>query len=734
MSALADFLEPQIDALARSWAERMGAQTAPAWASATLRGLVATLRSKAPAFASVDPAPQPGRHAQLRSAVLDLLEAKQWPISLAEARALGDFFDAGNAAVIDEVAASEWRMRTLLQSVDIAFCIFRMQYDARNQPNDYLFLAANPAFEQHTGLVNAVGKTIRQLVPDIDPSWFEIYGNVVRTGEPTRFENHDAALQRSFDAFACRVGPPEAREVGVIFTDITRRKTAESQRAEAFAKAQAAQAEAEARRRQQHDIFMQAPVAICILEGPQHTFTFANPPYRALVNGRDVVGKTLLQALPDVEKDGFHLLLDEVKRTQKPFIGNEVRLKLEHHMGDEVLILNFVYVPKYDGQGVVDGVLVSAMDVTELVQARERSEALAAQVAVSEGRLRIMTNALPVLVSLVNGDETYGFANRAYEDWFGIPSTELVGRTVRDVIGEAAYAKLGPFVKRGIAGERLSFEQLGVPYRHGGTRDVRVTFTPYVEPSGERNGYVALLEDVSKEKRAEETLKRQSEFEQQMIGIVSHDLRNPLNAISLGTTTLTRSELVDERTLKTVLRIQSSAKRATRMVEDLLDYTQARLGGGIPVHPRAADLHEVARAVCEEIEITAADRDVTVQHEGDGRGQFDADRLQQVVQNLVTNAVKYSPEGTPITVRTVGEGDRLTLSVNNRGDPIPVATLGTLFTPMQRGAAHANRADRSVGLGLFIVKSILEAHGGTIAVRSSIDEGTTFTATFPRGR
>jgi signal transduction histidine kinase len=123
---------------------------------------------------------------------------------------------------------------------------------------------------------------------------------------------------------------------------------------------------------------------------------------------------------------------------------------------------------------------------------------------------------------------------------------------------------------------------------------------------------------------------------------------------------------------------------------------------------------------------------VAVASEGDGRGEWDADRLVQALGNLVTNAVKYSAEGTPVNVLTRGEEDRVVLEVHNTGTPIPADRLPHLFQPMQRAVARSDPGSRSVGLGLYIVRHIVSAHEGTIQVRSTEGEGTTFTLALPR--
>jgi signal transduction histidine kinase len=197
---------------------------------------------------------------------------------------------------------------------------------------------------------------------------------------------------------------------------------------------------------------------------------------------------------------------------------------------------------------------------------------------------------------------------------------------------------------------------------------------------------------------------------------------------------LLRREDLDERATKTAARILSSAERATRLIRDLLDFTAARLGKGIPIAPREVNLHTLVAGVLDEVRLAFPDREFRAEHEGDGLGVVDNDRIAQVVTNITSNAVQYSPPGTPVTVRTAGTPDMLVLSVHNCGPAIPAEIRPRLFAPMQRGHAGDDPRFRSVGLGLYIVRSIVEAHGGHIEVRSTDEEGTTFIVSLPRRR
>ncbi|AMY08174.1 Bacteriophytochrome [Luteitalea pratensis] len=220
-------------------------------------------------------------------------------------------------------------------------------------------------------------------------------------------------------------------------------------------------------------------------------------------------------------------------------------------------------------------------------------------------------------------------------------------------------------------------------------------------------------------------------FRDQFIGVLSHDLRTPLGAITAGAALLAAPDDNPERRARVATSVMSSAQRMGRMTGDLLDLTRTRLGGSIPLKRRPANLQQV----CEEamMEIRAGHSEAVVQSRasGDLSGEWDTDRLTQVVSNLVGNAIQHG-SGTPITLTASEQDDSVTLAVHNGGPPIPSELLPLVFEPLTRGAAEAG--SQSIGLGLFIARAIVSAHGGQIDVRSSTNEGTAFNVTLPKAR
>lgn len=218
---------------------------------------------------------------------------------------------------------------------------------------------------------------------------------------------------------------------------------------------------------------------------------------------------------------------------------------------------------------------------------------------------------------------------------------------------------------------------------------------------------------------------------EQVLAIVSHDLRSPLQAIALSATTLLRRPEADAVTLKVAARIAAASERATHLIADLLDFSRARQGP-LPVQPVPTDVQALATRVVEEVRIAHPDRDLELVLDDGGPTPVDPVRLAQVISNLVGNAVQYSPDHTPVRVAVRGGADEVVLEVHNQGTPIPPEALPVLFEPFQRGQADADERRGNLGLGLYITQQIVLAHGGRIDVTSTAKDGTTFTVHLPR--
>jgi signal transduction histidine kinase len=233
---------------------------------------------------------------------------------------------------------------------------------------------------------------------------------------------------------------------------------------------------------------------------------------------------------------------------------------------------------------------------------------------------------------------------------------------------------------------------------------------------------------MSQAKAAEAEAKCIGAQQERLVAVVSHDLRNPLNAITVTVEHLQRLGDASEHQVRGLSRIMTSARRMQSMIHDLLDYARARHGSGLPVQPQPARLGDICRSALEEVRTAQPNRTILLDVTGDDSATLDPARVEQVVCNLVTNALKHGAADAPVKVNVTEDGAGVRLEVTNQGAPIPRHLVSTLFDPFRPGDAAG-----SVGLGLFIVSEIARAHGGSVSVRSCERLGTTFTVVFPKG-
>ncbi|MGN6525641.1 MAG: PAS domain-containing sensor histidine kinase [Burkholderiaceae bacterium] len=290
------------------------------------------------------------------------------------------------------------------------------------------------------------------------------------------------------------------------------------------------------------------------------------------------------------------------------------------------------------------------------------------------------------------------------------------------------HAMLDAFLGAGTDRLHLVFRVLGVD---GGQRWVAAWGRVRYDAAGTAVDVVGVLQDVTESQRQRALAEDKALLAEQTLGIVGHDLRNPLAAIQTGAEILSLKPLDIDQQRALAARLLSSTRRANRLIADLLDFTQARNGRGLRLDPRPMDAHAMAHDVVGELAAAHPARALRHVAQGDGRLVADVDRLAQALGNLVANALTYGSPHSEVVVTSTGLPQTVRLAVHNEGPPIDPALLPTIFEPMTRGASAGHQ--RSVGLGLYIVREIAAAHGGAVDCVSDAISGTTFVVHLPRG-
>jgi signal transduction histidine kinase len=251
-----------------------------------------------------------------------------------------------------------------------------------------------------------------------------------------------------------------------------------------------------------------------------------------------------------------------------------------------------------------------------------------------------------------------------------------------------------------------------------------VHYEPLRDASGSVTGFVGAAVNVTEERKAQQELADGLAFREQMMGVLGHDLRNPLGAVRGLSGLLMLQKELPEKTREALQKIDQAGRRMTEMIETLLDFTHTRNHGSLPVERKSADLVEVTRTVVEELRVSHPGREIRLDAPARLPGEWDPARMAQVVSNLIGNALTHGAPDEPVEV-SLKNGDGVQLSVINRGTPIPTELQARLFEPFRRGESDAGTKPRGLGLGLYIARQIVTAHGGTIGVESG-GEATVF--------
>jgi PAS domain S-box-containing protein len=319
-----------------------------------------------------------------------------------------------------------------------------------------------------------------------------------------------------------------------------------------------------------------------------------------------------------------------------------------------------------------------------------------------------------------------------YNPMLGQEPADLIGKYCSDSIPAEDAAALDARLRAVLETGEPSREEVRTRIR-GERRYLLTHLEPLRGPSGDVVGLTGAFADVTEQKRAQEALAEALAFRERMLGILGHDLRNPLSAVRMLSTLLLRRDDLAEDAREQVAEIDRAGKRMLEMIETLLDFSESRFKGALPVSPVPMDLHRVVRAVVDECLAANPGREIAVALHGDGLGRWDPSRMAQVVSNLVGNALTHGARDEAVRVWVGGTANELRLVVHNGGSPIPPELIAEIFEPFRRGRRTADASHaRGLGLGLHIAKQIVTAHGGEIEVRSTAEEGTTFTVRVPR--
>ncbi|MCH7794840.1 MAG: PAS domain S-box protein [Proteobacteria bacterium] len=342
----------------------------------------------------------------------------------------------------------------------------------------------------------------------------------------------------------------------------------------------------------------------------------------------------------------------------------------------------------------------------------------------SEEYLRLITDNVPAVIAYVDANQRYGFINKRYEEWFGISPDEAYGRRISDVVGEAAYDIVKENLANALSGERIALET-SLPIKDAGTRHVQATYVPHLSDDGGVKGVFVLVTDITERKRLEDELLRRERLSTlgQLTATVSHELRNPLGVIRTSAFIL-RDGIKEEmpRARRALERVERSVVRCDRIIDEMLDFTRIS-----DLEPEPTALDDWLAGVLEEQSLPTG---ISLRQElqlPNLTVALDRDRFRRAVINVFDNAcqamrgegeAESEPAERVLTVRTRERDGRIEVVFEDRGPGIPPDVYERIFEPLYSTKGFG------VGLGLPVVKQIMEQHGGGIEIETEEGRGT----------
>ncbi|GGY71953.1 hypothetical protein GCM10011613_16080 [Cellvibrio zantedeschiae] len=622
---------------------------------------------------------------------------------------------------------SEYRYRNLFDSIDEGFCVAEMIYEGGEIVNQ-LFLEINPSFEKQSGLHNAQGRFVRELVPNLEVDWFTVYHEVLQTGEPARFEYEAKALHRWLDIYTCRLGEPGSKKVAILFTDVTERKRSEQALRESDERVRLA-TEATGVGIWEWNIaenYMRWDAQMFRIYGIE-------PTPDGLVKRED----WLKHLLPEDRRT--QLALDKAM-TLRDRSSREFRI---HRAGEknEVRHIQSVETMRTDSRGRVESIVGTNLDITEL----KRTEAILRE---NERHLRAVIDALPVAIYTTDAEGVLTHYNQA--------AVEFSGRTPelgvdKWSINEKLYSPNGTPVPNDQCHMAIALKEdrqlLGAEAIAARPDGSRIWFTAHPTPLhdayGKLIGGINMMIDITERKRLDQVLlennielkkaknlaEKANRAKSDFLSNMSHELRTPLSAI------LGFAQLIDASNppptpsqKRSVDQILQAGWYLLDLINEILDLTLIE-SGRMPVSMETVSLPDLVRECETMIEPQALNRNITLsfpKFEQPVKVKADSTRLKQALINLLSNAIKYNRQYGAVTVTCVEcETDRVRISVEDTGDGLPPEKLAQLFQPFNR-LGKENSSEEGTGIGLVMTKRLVKLMGGNIHVKSTVGKGTTF--------
>jgi len=659
--------------------------------------------------------------------VVNTIEPRHWTtdeITLLRDIAQRTWTAVDRAHAAEALQLSKEKYHHLFDAIDEGYCIIEVHFDENERPYNWTFIEVNPAFEKNNGLVNATGKTILEMAPDIEHKWFEIYGRIAKTGEPLRFKENSTALKRHFDLYAFPVGRAGENLVAVIFTDISKRVLAEE-----------ALRHSEERLR----VTMKSAIdfVIITIDGDGNIDQWNTGAEQILgYTAEEVHGKPFAIIFTE-EDQADNIPQKELQIARERGIAEDGRW--HRHKDGTHFFMSGIVRPIYNPE--LTGYVKVARDMTGQQQAQE-------QLRIYEERSRIALESAGmaswdwnIQQDLISWNENHysilgiKAENQKIDTHFFIQFVHPEDQARVLTMLQEAVENAGEFrdefriIKADNQAE-LWMKGYGSTVNSEDGRAVRMVGVMF--DITEQKQFTEELTRQVKERTIE--LERSNDDLRQFAHVASHDLKEPVRKIRTFNNRILEefSDVIPEDVRSYLMRIEIAAARMYAMIDGVLHYSKL---GSEEEELEVIDLNEIIMAIRTDLEILIESKSATIVSEKLPFIKAHSTLIYQLFYNIILNSLKFAKTSEPSQIKIVAlienqqKGRFCKIKIQDNGIGFRPEQSQTIFNTFTR----LNAADKyeGSGIGLALCKKIIERYHGTISAEGEPGVGATFTILLP---
>lgn len=466
-----------------------------------------------------------------------------------------------------------------------------------------------------------------------------------------------------------------------------------------------------------NNLYMSSPAFVCTYVGPYHMYDLVNPAYQKLFGRRILTGKTVVEALPELKDQGFVELLDNVYKTGEPYVATEKRawLAFDEGLQPAERYFNFSYQPMYDIEKQITGVLCFGYEVTEEVMAKKKGEA----------NLRLILDSLPQLTFTASSEGKIHFFNKSALEYAAITSESATTKKGwESIIHFADLESIVTLARACLKTGEDFYKEIRLKRGSDGSYRWHLMRATRIKDDQEDNvtSWVGMATDIHEQKMKEQ---KKDEF----INIASHEMKTPLAATKGYLQLLEMSLAPNTETAHFVFKALASTNRLNHLINELLELGKTQ-NGDLQYNISVFDFNTLLSETIEDLQKASPDYEITKKGLIASEVKGDKDRFQQVLINLVGNAIKYSPHKKKLEITIKEKSGSLIFSVKDHGIGIAKENLENIFKKYFRVADHPIQF-QGMGIGLFISNEFIRRHGGKMWVESELGKGSTFYFSVP---